>query len=215
MLKFVSRNFIVINYFICFPGGHAKPPPLPPPLPKQTSSKHTPPPPVAPPTAGAGDGKKLSLPLKEIKSLISKFSLPGTNIAIFEMLLKAFQVPPPHSVSSVQVGTFFWIFATICLSVLHYIYAYIYIYIFFFFTDKWGTWSNWASCSKTCGEGRRARSRECAGYNCTGPAVNKEACFLQDCPGTGNDILWLYVFCCLITKLLLKNNFKCIFSTIN
>ena len=128
MLKFVSRNFIVINYFICFPGGHAKPPPLPPPLPKQTSSKHTPPPPVAPPTAGAGDGKKLSLPLKEIKSLISKFSLPGTNIAIFEMLLKAFQVPPPHSVSSVQVGTFFWIFATICLSVLQYIYAYIYIY---------------------------------------------------------------------------------------
>ncbi|XP_028394319.1 uncharacterized protein LOC114518504 isoform X2 [Dendronephthya gigantea] len=48
--------------------------------------------------------------------------------------------------------------------------------------NKWGTWSNWAACTKTCGEGTRARSRDCAGYNCTGPSLDKEACFVQDCP---------------------------------
>ena len=54
---------------------------------------------------------------------------------------------------------------------------------FICFLDKWGTWSNWGACSQTCGEGTRARSRDCAGYNCTGPSLDKEACFVQDCPG--------------------------------
>ena len=60
---------IPANVDFFFTAGHQKPPPLPAPAPKKAAPKVAPPPP--PPSA---QNKKLSLPDKEIESLISKFS---------------------------------------------------------------------------------------------------------------------------------------------
>lgn len=48
--------------------------------------------------------------------------------------------------------------------------------------SRWGCWSEWTSCSVTCGEGTQTRSRSCLKTPCSGQAietrrcVNKEAC---------------------------------------
>ena len=55
-------------------------------------------------------------------------------------------------------------------------------------------WSNWGSCSKTCGSGIRTRSRSCtnptpagAGKNCAeqgfGDEAEVEVCNTEACPG--------------------------------
>lgn len=62
---------IPANVDFLFTAGHQKPPPVPAPAPKKAAPKVAPPPP--PPSA---QNKKLSLPDKEIKSLISKFCIP-------------------------------------------------------------------------------------------------------------------------------------------
>ncbi|KXJ07705.1 Mucin-like protein [Exaiptasia diaphana] len=52
-------------------------------------------------------------------------------------------------------------------------------------------WSNWTSCSLSCGNGTRYRSRSCTnpapahgGKNCTGPYKETKNCNTQSCPVT-------------------------------
>ena len=52
----------------------------------------------------------------------------------------------------------------------------------------WSNWSNWDSCSKSCGNGIRTRSRsktvlEKYGGSCSGQASNSQSCIIKDCPG--------------------------------
>ena len=53
----------------------------------------------------------------------------------------------------------------------------------------WLGWSNWSSCSMTCGNGTAYRDRSCTnpaplhgGRNCTGPSYQIKECFLRHCP---------------------------------
>lgn len=52
----------------------------------------------------------------------------------------------------------------------------------------WSEWSQWTTCSRTCGNGRRKRKRECnnpkphTGRFCQGKMVESELCNLGKCP---------------------------------
>ena len=53
---------------------------------------------------------------------------------------------------------------------------------------KWSTWSNWGSCSKTCGGGTRLRSRSCDspppsgnGKDCAGSSTKTGQCNTNAC----------------------------------
>ena len=52
----------------------------------------------------------------------------------------------------------------------------------------WGRWSSWATCSKTCGNGTKVRTRKCddppplnSGKSCPGDDKEQEACILRRC----------------------------------
>ncbi|XP_019616663.1 PREDICTED: sushi, von Willebrand factor type A, EGF and pentraxin domain-containing protein 1-like isoform X1 [Branchiostoma belcheri] len=54
---------------------------------------------------------------------------------------------------------------------------------------NWAPWSQWSSCSASCGGGNHSRTRECinprpmhGGSNCTGPSFEIGACNTQNCP---------------------------------
>ena len=53
----------------------------------------------------------------------------------------------------------------------------------------WSIWSEWAKCSKTCGDGVRKRVRHVqtsaqnGGLPCSGSEMQAESCNDQDCPG--------------------------------
>lgn len=56
---------------------------------------------------------------------------------------------------------------------------------------QWSRWSEWQSCSVSCGIGIRIRSRECndpeplhGGQPCIGESQDTEECELDECPGT-------------------------------
>ena len=55
---------------------------------------------------------------------------------------------------------------------------------------KWGVFSSWSKCTKSCGGGIQERSRECnnpapahGGKNCEGEAKETRACGVVKCPG--------------------------------
>ena len=60
---------------------------------------------------------------------------------------------------------------------------------------KWGEWSSWSDCNKSCGTGKRSRSRNCnngsAGdQGCEGDKRETQNCNTQDCPsGNSNNAL--------------------------
>ena len=54
---------------------------------------------------------------------------------------------------------------------------------------KWGDYSEWSSCSQTCGGGEKSRTRsketqaENGGSPCTGDETDKQSCNPDACPG--------------------------------
>eukprot|EP00111_Clytia_hemisphaerica_P007868 TCONS_00022855-protein len=57
---------------------------------------------------------------------------------------------------------------------------------------KWGNWTSFGACSKSCGRGFQIRSRSCnnpppkdGGKDCVGPASDNRACNAQNCPVDG------------------------------
>ena len=55
----------------------------------------------------------------------------------------------------------------------------------------WNFWSAWSTCSVTCGDGQRRRSRICikpaptnGGRGCVGGTSDSIGCFNRQCPGT-------------------------------
>lgn len=60
-------------------------------------------------------------------------------------------------------------------------------------SSEWAPWTNWGSCSLTCGSGLTSRNRLCsyAGQDpnvdnaavCGGPGSEEESCNERPCPG--------------------------------
>lgn len=51
--------------------------------------------------------------------------------------------------------------------------------------SSWLPWSEWSSCSRTCGRGQMFRHRECDGH-CVGPNVEIVECFRVSCEDDSN-----------------------------
>ena len=56
---------------------------------------------------------------------------------------------------------------------------------------KWGEWSNYGDCDRTCGTGEKVRIRKCdnpapanRGSDCIGSESEKTSCSTNPCPGT-------------------------------
>ena len=73
---------------------------------------------------------------------------------------------------------------------------------------NYGFWSAWSDCDKTCGGGRRIRSRSCTnpppqfgGSDCNmlGPLQQSEICNLNKCPVHGNYSNWSLWSPCSVT----------------
>ena len=67
--------------------------------------------------------------------------------------------------------------------------------LYFFLVDgKWGDWSPYNQCTKTCGnDGIRSRRRDCnkpsplnGGKYCFGNIIDRSRCFLMPCPTPGS-----------------------------
>ena len=76
-------------------------------------------------------------------------------------------------------------------------YNYIYIFARMLTVDgSWSQWSSWSSCSVTCDEGLRTRTRTCAepspqggGADCVGSKSGMEKCKIVSClGGTGETV---------------------------
>ncbi|XP_025103049.1 A disintegrin and metalloproteinase with thrombospondin motifs adt-1-like isoform X4 [Pomacea canaliculata] len=60
---------------------------------------------------------------------------------------------------------------------------------------QWNDWGSWSSCSVSCGQGTRTRSRTCYGPNacgrpCDGNSSSEEYCNLSECPAWGSWGSW-------------------------
>ena len=64
---------------------------------------------------------------------------------------------------------------------------------------KWGDWTQWSKCSKSCGVGSRERRRTIAkkakygGKRCDGSETAKQSCNVKKCPGMINLNLYIYL----------------------
>ena len=83
---------------------------------------------------------------------------------------------------------------TVCLDHL--------IIVFVKVNGSWGGWKGWSHCSKTCGSGKRSRSRDCnnpapayGGRNCQGSSIESGACNTNPCPGKQYDFIILLDIC--------------------
>ena len=63
-------------------------------------------------------------------------------------------------------------------------------FVIFVVNGKYGVWSSYNSCSKSCGGGSQKRTRKCdspapafGGANCDGPKEQSQSCNTQNCPG--------------------------------
>ena len=60
----------------------------------------------------------------------------------------------------------------------------------FIVDGEWSPWTTWSSCSATCGDGTRERSRQCdnpppslGGNDCAGSDSEVDNCNKEPCPG--------------------------------
>ena len=75
---------------------------------------------------------------------------------------------------------------------LNYIVYIIFLYIAQFQVDgDWSEWTTWDACSKTCGSGKKARTRMCNnpaptvdGSPCMGDNRDEKPCNINSCPGS-------------------------------
>ena len=65
---------------------------------------------------------------------------------------------------------------------------------------NWGSWSPWSSCTKTCGDGLKTRTRLCdspapayGGDTCPGDDSQSDECNNQPCKGKGNKSREIYI----------------------
>ena len=73
-----------------------------------------------------------------------------------------------------------------CVELIYYFMKIIRINII---SGEWGCWTDWSSCSATCGQGTRQRKRHCMSVNnngmvgsgCEGPPVGEEPCEMISC----------------------------------
>ena len=63
-------------------------------------------------------------------------------------------------------------------------------YILYSVDGGWSIWGSWGTCSVTCGNGTKARTRTCdnpppanRGDDCPGPQQETSACLMNPCPG--------------------------------
>uniref|UniRef100_A0A915JAP2 Uncharacterized protein n=1 Tax=Romanomermis culicivorax TaxID=13658 RepID=A0A915JAP2_ROMCU len=56
---------------------------------------------------------------------------------------------------------------------------------------EWSTWSQWSTCSKTCGQGTTSRTRFCTKQKCPGAAKETRACKNAACT---YHALWNVIF---------------------
>ena len=68
--------------------------------------------------------------------------------------------------------------------------ACMYKFIYFQADGNWGDWKEWTKCSKTCGSGKRSRTRDCnnpapalGGKACPGSSMESGVCKTNSCPG--------------------------------
>ena len=71
------------------------------------------------------------------------------------------------------------------------------IILLFAVDGKWGGFSAWSKCTKSCGGGTQARSRKCnnptpahGGKKCTGVAKQTRACGTKSCAGETGQVDW-------------------------
>lgn len=83
------------------------------------------------------------------------------------------------------------------LRLLTSLYLAVFCWLMFHEVDgAWSIWSGWGSCSRTCGDGTRIRSRSCTnpaplhgGHYCYGHYQESMPCYLMSCPGEFHTIL--------------------------
>lgn len=44
---------------------------------------------------------------------------------------------------------------------------------------EWTKWSDWSSCSQTCGKGQKSRDRKCTGDSCIGSNIEIVECIIE------------------------------------
>ena len=62
--------------------------------------------------------------------------------------------------------------------------------LLFLVSGEWSDWEDWSTCSLTCGNGTRYRTRRCddpeptnGGMECVGNNIQEEICNEEPCPG--------------------------------